>query len=372
MKVPLTDLGPQHAETGEAALAAVAAVAKGGRFILGETVARFERTLAELVGAPHAIGVASGTDALVLALQAAGIAPGDRVITSSVTFAATAEAIVRAGAEPVFCEPDPSTFCLSPAAARARVETMAPAARRRLRGIVPVHLFGRACDMAALGALAEEHRLVVVEDAAQALGGSTGGRALGTHGAAGCFSFFPTKNLGAWGDGGAVVTADEALAARVKSLRQHGIEHGHIVRLGMNSRLDALQAAVLDVKAARLATWTRARVAAAERYRALLVEALPTGSLQDSGADGEHVYHQFVVLTDRREALARHLAARDIETRAYYTRPLHEEPAFQRFAPSEILPASPVAGRLLALPMFYGITEAQQRHVATAVADFFA
>ncbi len=376
MKVPLVDLGPQHAETGDAALAAVAAVAAGGQFILGDTVARFERTLAGLVGVAHAVGVASGTDALVLALSAAGVAAGDLVVTTSVTFAATAEAIVRVGAEPLFCEPDPSTFCLDPASVRARMTMLAPADRRRVRAMVPVHLFGRVCDMAALGALAEEHRLAIVEDAAQALGARAQGRAAGTLGVAGGYSFFPTKNLGAWGDGGAVVTGSDEVAARIKSLRQHGIEHGRFVRVGMNSRLDAVQAAVLEVKAARLEAWTRARIEAAARYRDLLAGALPAGTLQDPGAPGEHVYHQLVlrVPAPAREALERHLATRGVESRAYYTRPLWAEDAFRAFAPNREghEGQSPsLAGQLVALPMFYGITEPQQRHVAAAVREFF-
>jgi dTDP-4-amino-4,6-dideoxygalactose transaminase len=368
--VPLVDLRPQHAETGEAALAAVAEVARGGRFILGETVARFERTLEGLVGAAHAVGVASGTDALVLALTAAGVGPGDLVATTSVTFAATAEAIVRAGAEPLFCEPDAATFCLDPAQVRARIASLGSAERKRLRAIVPVHLFGRTCDMAGLGAIAEEHDLVVVEDAAQALGARTQDKAAGTLGAAGCYSFFPTKNLGGWGDGGAVVTPSEELAACVRSLRQHGIVRGRFARVGMNSRLDAVQAAVLEVKAARLDAWTRARVVAAERYRALLEGIVPPGALQDPGGPGEHAYHLLVLRVDAREALERHLAERGVESRAYYMRPLWAEDAFRGFAPKES-PGSALAGRLLALPMFYGITEAQQRHVVTALRSFF-
>ena len=379
--VPLVDLGPQHAETGEAALAAVAEVARGGRFILGEPVARFERTLAELVGAEHAVGVASGTDALVLALAAAGVGPGDLVITTSVSFAATAEAIVRVGASPVFCEPDPSTFCLEAAGVEEGLSLLSGADRRRVRAIVPVHLFGRVAGTtgrASLASLAAAAGVVVVEDAAQALGARTGGRSAGTLGAAGAFSFFPTKNLGAWGDGGAVVTDSDDVAARVKSLRQHGVQDGRFVRVGLNSRLDAIHAAVLEVKAARLADWTRARVAAAARYRELLAQVVPAGALQDPGAPGEHVYHQLVLRLAspaQREALAAHLSNAGIESRAYYTRPLWAEPAFAAFSPFTWLASgiatTTLAGHLLALPMFYGITEAQQDRVAEAVRAFF-
>ncbi len=367
-RVPLVDLGPQHAETGEAALAAVAALADGGRFILGDAVERFERTLAQMLGVAHAVGVASGTDALVLGLRAAGVGPGDLVVTTTVTFAATAEAIVRAGAAPLFCEPDPATFCLGADAVRVRLEALPAAERRRVRAIVPVHLFGRACDMAALGAVAGEHGLAIIEDAAQALGARAAGRAVGTLGAAGAFSFFPTKNLGAWGDGGAVVTARDDVAARVRSLRQHGLRAGGFAEIGLNSRLDAVQAAVLAVKAPRLAEWTAARIAAGERYRALLAGVVPDGALQDAGAHGEHVYHQLVLRVDAPSALAEALAARGVASRAYYPRPLHEEAAFSAFAPPGP-PAPTLAGHLLALPMFYGITEEQQRHVARAIGE---
>ena len=369
-RVPLVDLAPQHAEIGDEALAAVGALARGGKFILGEPVLRFEQLLAKMVGAAHAVGVASGTDALVLALAAAGVRPGDLVVVPAVTFAATAEAVVRAGGEPLFVEPDPSTFCLTPTGVRARIEALPASDRTRVRAVVPVHLFGRACDMQGLAAVAAEHRLAIVEDAAQALGGRTVGKALGTFGVAGAYSFFPTKNLGAWGDSGAVVTDRDDVAARVRSLRQHGVEGGRFTALGMNSRLDAVQAAVLAVKAPRLEGWTRARIAAGERYRSLLAGALPEGALlQDAGGDGEHVYHQLVVRVAGREAFQQRLAERGIETRAYYTRPLYAEEAFARYASAGDDASRSIAGTLVALPMFYGITEAQQRSVADAVRD---
>jgi dTDP-4-amino-4,6-dideoxygalactose transaminase len=367
-RVPLVDLGPQHAEVGEEALAAVAELARGGTFILGEAVLRFEEQLAKMVGAAYAVGVASGTDALVLGLVAAGVRAGDLVVVPAVTFAATAEAVVRAGGEPLFVEPDPTTFCLAPSGVRARIEALPAADRARVRALVPVHLFGRACDMRGLAAVAEEHGLAIVEDAAQALGGRTGGKALGTFGVAGAYSFFPTKNLGAWGDGGAVVTDRDDVAARVRSLRQHGSEGGRFTALGMNSRLDAVQAAVLAVKAPRLEGWTRARIAAGERYRSLLAGALPAGALlQDAGGEGEHVYHQLVVRVAEREAFQERLAGEGIETRAYYTRPLYAEEAFARYASAGDDAARSIAGTLVALPMFYGISEEQQRCVADAV-----
>jgi dTDP-4-amino-4,6-dideoxygalactose transaminase len=350
VKVPFVDLAPQHAEIAEEALQAIAAVARGGRFILGETVASFERRLAESCGVRHAVGVASGTDALVLALRASGVGPGDLVATTPLTFAATAEAIVHCGARPLFCDVDPRTLCLSPAAVEARLAALAPNERARVRAIVPVHLFGRACDLAGLAPLG----LTIVEDCAQAIG------ARGT-GALGAVSFFPSKNLGAWGDGGAVTTNDPAIAARVRRLRAHGNDGGRFVEVGYNSRLDAVQAAVLDVKLKRLEAWTRARVGAAARYR----ERLRHVRLLDPAPPGTDVAHLFVVRARRRDQLIADLASRGIEARAYYTTPLHAQPAYREDI--SLPEAEAAAAEIVALPIFYGITDAQIDAVAMAV-----
>ena len=262
MKVPLADLAAQHAQIAGEVMPAVAELLGRQAFILGPPVAEFERALAAHAGAAHAIGVASGSDALVLALRALGIGAGDAVLTTAFTFVATGEAIVRAGARPIFCDVDPHTLTLSAESVRAEIARCA--GKTRPRAILPVHLFGRAADMDALCAIAGEHGLAVVEDAAQAIGASASGRMVGAIGSAGCFSFFPSKNLGAWGDGGAVVTGSAETAARVRSLRAHGAgEDGGYQVTGMNSRLDALQAVVLGVKLRHLDAWTRARIAAA-------------------------------------------------------------------------------------------------------------
>jgi dTDP-4-amino-4,6-dideoxygalactose transaminase len=301
----------------------------------------------------HAVGVASGTDALVLALRAAGVAEGDLVATTPLTFAATAEAIVHAGARPLFCDVDPRTLCLSPAAVEARLAALTSEDRARVRAIVPVHLFGRACDIEGL----RRFGLTIVEDCAQAIG------ARGT-GALGALSFFPSKNLGAWGDGGAVTTRDPEIAARVQRLRAHGAANGRFVEVGYNSRLDAVQAAVLEVKLSRLEAWTRARVRAAARYRELL-SACARVRLLDPAPAGTDVAHMFVVLAHRRDALVTELGARGIEARAYYATPLHAQPAYRQEV--SLPEAEAAAERIVALPMFYGISDAQMDAVACAV-----
>ncbi len=371
VKIPLVDLSPQHAEIADHALAAIGDVVKSGGFILGEHVVRFEQTLAGMCGVAHAVGVASGTDALVLALRACGVSEGELVLTTPLTFAATAEAIVRAGGRPVFCDVDAETLNLSPEAVRARIGELDSSSRAKLRALLPVHLFGRACDMDALFGIAREYGLVVVEDAAQALGARVAGRAVGGMGAAGCLSFFPSKNLGAWGDGGAVVTDDERVAERVRRLRAHGVEGGRHVEVGCNSRLDALQAAVLEVKAARLGDWTRARIAAAARYSALLAPLAPHLRVPLPGPAGTHVFHQYVVLARRRDDLAAHLAEKEIESRAYYSTPLHAQPCFANRHAPRVPVAESAAREILALPFFYGITVEQQTTVCRAIAAFY-
>ncbi len=374
MKVPLVDLGAQHAPIRDEVMTAALEVIERQAFVLGEPVARFEKTLARMVGASHAVGVASGTDALVLALRALGVGEGDAVLTPALTFVASVEAIVAVGARPLFVDVDAS-LTIDPACVDARIER-ATREGVRMRAILPVHLFGRCAAMEALVAIAKRHALVVVEDAAQAIGARCALGAAGSIGDAGAFSFFPSKNLGAWGDGGAVTTNDARVAERVRSLRQHGRvanEDDTFAECGANSRLDALHAAVLDVKARHLETWTRARREAAARYRALL-GGIAGLSLPDEPADpASHVYNVFATRTPRRDALAEHLAARGVASRAYYARPAHRQPAYARFHDeSAPLASTDAASReLLAIPMFAEITEAQQRYVAEGVRAFF-
>jgi len=349
--IPLVDVKAQYAPLLPDLEERFAAVLASGRFILGPEVEAFEREAAAFLGVPYAIGVANGTDALVLALEAMGIGRGDEVICPAFTFYATAEAIVRAGATPVFADIDPDTFNLDPEDVAARITS-------RTRAIVCVHLFGRPAPLAELAALG----LPLVEDAAQAFG------AEGVAGAGVCstFSFFPTKNLFALGDGGLVACRDEEVAERVRMLRFHGSRDKQTFELvGTNSRLDALQAAFLRVFLPRLAGWNAARREAAARYAELgLGEAVELPA-----DDPAHVYHLYVVRTAQRERIARALEAAGIASAAYYTTPLHLQPAlaFLGYARGSLPETERAAAENLALPMWGGIGEEAQRRVVDAV-----
>ncbi|HWQ22552.1 MAG TPA: DegT/DnrJ/EryC1/StrS family aminotransferase [Gaiellaceae bacterium] len=349
--IPLVDVKAQYAPLIPDLEERFAAVLASGRFILGPEVEAFEREAAAFLGVPYAIGVANGTDALVLSLEAMGIGRGDEVICPAFTFYATAEAIVRAGATPVFADIDPETFNLDPEDVAARITS-------RTRAIVCVHLFGRPAPLAELAALG----LPLVEDAAQAFG------AEGVAGAGVCstFSFFPTKNLFALGDGGLVACRDEKVAERVRMLRFHGSRDKQTFELvGTNSRLDALQAAFLRVFLPRLAGWNAARREAAARYAELgLGEAVELPA-----DDPAHVYHLYVVRTAQRERIARALEAAGIASAAYYTTPLHLQPAlaFLGYARGSLPETERAAAENLALPMWGGIGEEAQRRVVDAV-----
>lgn len=328
-------------------------VLDSGRFILGANVAAFEREAAAYLGVAHAVSCASGTDALHLALRAVGVGPGAEAITTPFTFIATAEAICHAGAQPVFADIDPRTFTLDPDAAAAAV---GPATR----AIVPVHLFGQPAAMGALNALAERHGLPVVEDCAQCFGARWDERAAGSLGAAGCFSFYPSKNLGAFGDGGLVVTGSEAVAERVRTLRNHGSRApGQHQVVGFNSRLDELQAVVLRARLRRIDAYNAARRAVAGHYEERLRD-LPDLVLPREDRGGTHVYHQYTVLVPERDALAAALRRTGIECGVYYPIPLHRQPAFAADHAGRRLPAAErVAQCCLSLPIYPELTEAQ-------------
>lgn len=355
MRIPLVDLRAQHATIASEVTAAVLDVVERQTFVLGEPVARFERALASWLGETHAVGVASGTDALRLALVAAGIRPGDRVVTTPFTFIATAEAVVLAGAVPVFADVDPATLHLDP-------ESVRRAAREHgARGLLVVHLFGAAAPMEALLAVAREHDLVVVEDAAQAFGARGVGGGL-----ARCASFFPSKTLGAWGDGGAVLTGDDALAARVRSLRQHGRRGEAHVEVGTNSRLDALQAAVLEVKLRHAAAWVAERRRLARRYVESLAPLAPRvvpRPVADCDAP-----NPFVARFEARDVVQARLVERGIDARAYYRRLVCDEPAFAS-SPRTSLPGATEAARTtMALPLYPELGDAGVGEVCAAVA----
>ncbi len=370
--VPLLDLKAQYAAIRDEVRAAVDAVLESQHFILGPVVERFETACARAIGVRHAIGVSSGTDALLVALMAEGIGPGDEVITSPYTFFASAGSIARLGARPVFVDIDPVTYCLRPDQVAARVNS-------RTKAIMPVHLYGQLADMVALRALAAERGLAIVEDAAQAIGAARDGRQAGGWGGYGCFSFFPSKNLGGAGDGGLVTTDDDERAGRLRILRMHGMEPKYYHRIvGGNFRLDALQAAVLLAKLPHLEAWTNRRQANAARYDRLFREAglaAPTGplGLPVAGA-GRHVFNQYVFRAPRRDALMAFLKARQIGCEVYYPLALHMQACFASLGYREgDFPESERAAReTLAIPVYPELSDEQASAVVDAIRSFFA
>lgn len=337
------------------------AVLESGRYILGPEVEVFESELADFLGVSHCVGVASGTDALTLALRALGVGPGDEVVVPALTFFATAEAVAQVGATPVVCDVDPATLTMTASTAEEAIGEGTAA-------LLPVHLFGNPAPMGELRELAERHGLALLEDAAQAAGAAIGGRPAGSLGDAAAFSFFPSKNLGGFGDGGAVATSDDGLAARLKKLRAHGSGDKSIhEEVGYNSRLDEIQAAGLRVLLPHLGDWTADRRRVAAQY-----DEAGLGShveLPTETAGAESCYHLFVVGCDRRDALRAGLESAGVGARAYYATPLHRQPALQAFSPPTSLPAAErAAGRMLALPMGPALEEEQVREVVAAVA----
>lgn len=352
--VPLLDLAAQNAPLRAALLAAITRVVDSGQFILGAEVDAFERQLAAALGVRHAVGVSSGTDALLLALMALGVGPGDEVVTSTYSFFATAGAVARLGARPVFVDIEPETFNLDPRAAAAAVTP-------QTKAVIPVHLFGRPATLPQVA-------VPLLEDAAQSIGACRLG------GWAGCLSFFPSKNLGAFGDAGAVYTDDADVADRLRLLRAHGGRPKYVhSAIGGNFRLDALQAAVLGVKLGHLADWTAARRRNADRYRALFAAAhLPAELRTPTDAPG-HIYNQFVIRTPRRDTLRERLTQDGIGTEVYYPVPFHLQPCFRALGWSAgAFPQAEAAARdSLALPIYPELTEAQQAHVVARIAAFF-
>ena len=367
MKVPLLDLKAQYDSIREEIDEAVLRVCASQRFILGPEVVELENEVAARTGARFAVGVSSGTDALLVSLMALGIGPGHEVITTAYSFFASAGVIVRLGARPVFVDIDPDTFNMDPAAVAARMT-------ERTRAIMPVHLFGRCMDLDPILELAGQAGVAVVEDAAQSIGAADGqGRVAGAVGAAGCFSFYPSKNLGAFGDGGMVVTGDEELAVRIRMLRVHGeAPKYHHQLVGGNFRLDSLQAAVLRVKLGHIDEWTEARRRAARRYRELLGEAAPPERLVLPRDCPGHVYNQFVIRSPERDRLRAFLADRGVGTEVYYPLPLHLQECFGSLGYHEgDFPHAEAAARSsLALPIYPEITLSQQQYVCGQIHAF--
>ena len=358
MTVPFLDLSRGIAEQRAELDAAVGRVLDEARFVLGEPVRAFEEAFAAWCGAEHAVGVASGTDALELALRAVGVRPGDEVVTAANTCVPTVAAIESAGAVPVLADVDPATATLTP-------ETVERVLTPRTRAVVPVHLYGQCADVEGLLPLARERGIAVVEDAAQAHGASVGGRRAGSLGDAAAFSFYPTKNLGALGDGGAVVTPDAAVAERARLLRSYGErERYESVVAGRNSRLDALQAAVLLVRLGRLDAWNERRRAIAAAYDAGLADAGVELPVEAPGR--VHAYHLYVVRSPRRDELRAELADAGIETLVHYPRAVHEHPAYAHLAGS--LPVSErLCAEVLSLPLYPQLRDDEVERVVAAV-----
>ncbi len=388
-QVPLLDLKKQYAKIRGEVNQAIQQVLESQMFILGPTVEAFEKEIAAFCQVPHAVGVASGTDALLLSLMALGVKRGDRILTVSYSFFATGGCISRLGAVPVFIDIDPLTYNLDP---NKLADALKKISRKedRPKALLPVHLFGQMADMAAILGICRQYEIPVVEDAAQALGakqeivpqpGAKDGKEewiAGTVGAFGCFSFFPSKNLGGFGDGGMVITKDSELGEKVRILRNHGAKPKYYHRwVGINSRLDALQAAVLSVKLKYLSRWSEARRKNADRYRTLWGEcglspdvlALP---IQQEGF--YHIYNQFVIRVKNREALREHLHREGIGSEVYYPVPLHLQDCYRElgYRPGDLPVSEQAAKETLALPIYPELTLGQQRRVVEVIQRFYS
>jgi len=355
MKVPLLDVNAQNQPLRDAILSAMARVMDAGNFILGAEVEAFEKDLAAALGVRRAVGVSSGTDALLVALMALGVGPGDEVVTTPFSFYATVGCIARLGAKPVFADIDPATFNLYPPAAAA-------ACGPKTRALIPVHLFGRPAQLSGVS-------VPLVEDAAQAIG------ACKVTGIASCLSFFPSKNLGAFGDGGALLTNDDAFADKVAILRAHGSKPKYVHHLvGGNFRLDALQAAILRLKLEHLSDWTRARRTNADRYRQLFAATpgIPADLALPDDATG-HIYNQFVIRAPKRDGLRTHLTAAGVGTEVYYPLALHLQPCFAGLGlrAGAFPHAERATQEVLALPIYAELTLPQQSYIVEQIANFY-
>lgn len=393
MRVPLLDLSEQYRSLREPIRNEIEQVLTTQRFILGPKLEEFEQAIASYLNIPHAIGVSSGTDALLAALIALEIGAGDAVLTTAYSFFATAGCIARVGATPRFVDIDPATYNLSPTALKNYIdncckrsgEKLLDENNQRICAIVPSHLFGLCCEMDEIMEIAREHHLLVIEDAAQAIGAeyprSKGAAKAGTMGDVGCFSFYPTKNLGAAGDAGLIACRDDELAKRLRICRQHGMEpryEHHFI--GGNFRLDEIQAAILKVKLPHLNDWSAARRAAADIYREEFARtgltdrvALPAEPFRDRGLTNHHIYHQYVIRAGQRDELRAHLAKCEIDTAIYYPLGLHEQECFQYlgYKPGDFPETERAARESLALPIYPEITCEAQRFVVNAIVEFF-
>jgi dTDP-4-amino-4,6-dideoxygalactose transaminase len=366
--VPLLDLHAQYTPLRQALLDAVTRVCDSQRFIGGPEVEGLERELCAALGYPYAIGLSSGTDAVLAALMALDIGPGDEVITPTYSFFATAGCVVRAGARPVLVDCEPDTFNIDVPQALAAITP-------RTRAIIPVHLFGQAAELAPIVEAGAKQNIAVIEDAAQAIGCEYHGKPVGTWGAVGCFSFFPSKNLGAFGDAGFVTATDPAVAKKLQLIRTHGMEpkyYHHLV--GANFRIDAIQAAVLRIKLPHLASWSQGRRRNAQRYRQLFADAgLDTVTLPVEAPNRTHIYNQFVIRVPERDRLRAHLDAAGIGSEVYYPVPFHMQACFADlgYKKGAFPVAEAAAADSLALPIYPELTEGQQAAVVNAIRTFY-
>jgi dTDP-4-amino-4,6-dideoxygalactose transaminase len=379
LRVPILDLSREYGAIGHLLLKAVENVFSSQKFIMGPPVAEFERAAGEKCGGAHAIGCSSGTDALWLALEGAGIAPGDAVITTAFSFFATVSSILRAGARPLLVDIDPETFNLDPVAAKACL-TATPTAR----AILPVHLYGQITDWDCFALLKQEHGVLLIEDAAQAFGATWDGRKAGALGDAAAFSFYPTKNLSASGDAGMVTTNSETIADRVRLLRVHGMRRRYYHdEIGWNCRMDTLQAAVLLVKLGYIDEWNTRRQVLAEHYRVLFERAglVEPGPYPQNGVvlpktkfKANHVFHQYVIRVHRRDPMKSFLRERGVGSEIYYPLPLHQQPALRGlgYSAGDFRESERAAAEVLALPIFPQLTFEEQQIVVSAIADFLS
>lgn len=362
MQIPILDLKAQYETIREEIRTAIDQVLEKQHFILGPEVKALEQEIAQYCGRKYGIGVASGTDALILGLKACGIGPGDEVIVPSFTFIATADAVSALGATPVFADIDPRTFNLNPS-------LIEPLINVRTRAIVPVHLYGQMADMASILELADAHKLKVIEDSAQALGATYDGRSAGSFGDVGCISFFPSKNLGGYGDGGMIVTDSEEMYRHLISLRAHGSAKKYFSEeQGWNSRLDELQAAILRVKLRYLDQWCGQRVVTANRYNRLLRD-LRGVVLPARDPLCEHVFHQYTIRVSRRDLIQKRLAEQGVSTMVYYPVPIHLQPIYSDLGlgPGSLPQTEAACHEVLSLPIFPEMTEEQCEYVAEAL-----
>ncbi|MEP6938042.1 MAG: DegT/DnrJ/EryC1/StrS family aminotransferase [Chthoniobacterales bacterium] len=394
MRVPLLDLSEQYRALAEPIRSEIDQVLDSQHFILGPKVAALEEAIAQYCNAPHAIGVSSGTDALLAILMALEIGPGDAVITTAYTFFATAGCIARVGARPLFVDIDPTTFNISPAAVERFIEEHCHSGPNgclvdehgaQVRAIVPVHLFGLCCEMDPLLDLAARHQLRLIEDAAQAIGAeyprSSGAARAGTMGECGYFSFYPSKNLGAAGDAGLIVCHDHGLANKLRVCRQHGMEPRYFHHsIGGNFRLDEIQAAILSVKLPRLDAWSAARRSVADAYREEFSRCglinqltLPYEPFRNHGLTNHHIFHQYVISTDRRDALQQHLIKKNIGTAIYYPLGLHQQECFAYlgYSAGDLPETERAARETLALPIYPELPRESVRYVVDSIAEFF-